>query len=336
MISRSTDIKYALRSRQRGFLLNPYRFGGASNPGTGPLWNAMTLSTSEGGPVEYLGNSTFVCIRSATTNIVSRSTNGGQTWANITLPGSSELRRISSDGAGKAIISCGGSGTSQAYYYTSDYGATWTAGTMPVSQFWYVNTYSNGVWLMAVYSGAIYTSTNMTTWTSRTGGTNSQRGALGNNSTNFYIWIDASAIGKRSTDSGATWANSGALPVAGSTQQSAAYTGSRMTLFNSAGNGRSYSDDFGTTWAANAALPSGAVCSTGPRYSPTLGGYLLAADNNTSNKMIVSTDGGNTWAFCTNTRLSTTVCWIATDGAGRWVYCPNTGTSINAGGYADL
>lgn len=34
MIARSTDIKSALRSKQRGFLLNPYRFGGgaASDP----------------------------------------------------------------------------------------------------------------------------------------------------------------------------------------------------------------------------------------------------------------------------------------------------------------
>ena len=33
MISRSTDIKAALRSRQRGFLLNPFRFGGGGGGG---------------------------------------------------------------------------------------------------------------------------------------------------------------------------------------------------------------------------------------------------------------------------------------------------------------
>jgi len=32
MISRSTDVRAALRSRQRGFLLNPYRFGAAADP----------------------------------------------------------------------------------------------------------------------------------------------------------------------------------------------------------------------------------------------------------------------------------------------------------------
>lgn len=39
MISRSTDIRAALRSRQRGFLLNPYRFG----PPTDPLFSQVQL-----------------------------------------------------------------------------------------------------------------------------------------------------------------------------------------------------------------------------------------------------------------------------------------------------
>lgn len=36
MISRSTDICAALKSRQRGFLLNPFRFGGGGGGGGGP------------------------------------------------------------------------------------------------------------------------------------------------------------------------------------------------------------------------------------------------------------------------------------------------------------
>jgi len=40
MISRSTDIKSALRSRQRGFLLNPYRFGGG---GGDPYYSNVSL-----------------------------------------------------------------------------------------------------------------------------------------------------------------------------------------------------------------------------------------------------------------------------------------------------
>lgn len=42
MISRSTDIRGALRSRQRGFLLNPFRFGGGGSLAYSP-WNAGSL-----------------------------------------------------------------------------------------------------------------------------------------------------------------------------------------------------------------------------------------------------------------------------------------------------
>lgn len=49
MIDRSTDITAALRSRQRGFLLNPFRFGapaftGALDPYTSGLWSAFGIS----------------------------------------------------------------------------------------------------------------------------------------------------------------------------------------------------------------------------------------------------------------------------------------------------
>lgn len=43
MIVRSTNIKQALRHRQRGFLLNPFRFGGGGGP---PPWDPDTGVTS--------------------------------------------------------------------------------------------------------------------------------------------------------------------------------------------------------------------------------------------------------------------------------------------------
>ena len=44
MISRSTNIRSALRSRQRGFLLNPYRFGGGGvDPTEDPHWGNVGL-----------------------------------------------------------------------------------------------------------------------------------------------------------------------------------------------------------------------------------------------------------------------------------------------------
>lgn len=43
MISRSTDIRSALKSKQRGFLLNPARFGGSSPPPTDPYFSDVSL-----------------------------------------------------------------------------------------------------------------------------------------------------------------------------------------------------------------------------------------------------------------------------------------------------
>lgn len=43
MIDRSTDITAALRSRQRGFLLNPFRFGGGGGGGGDPYFSNVKL-----------------------------------------------------------------------------------------------------------------------------------------------------------------------------------------------------------------------------------------------------------------------------------------------------
>lgn len=43
MILRSTDVRSALRARQRGFILNPFRFGVAPPP-TDPYWASVVLS----------------------------------------------------------------------------------------------------------------------------------------------------------------------------------------------------------------------------------------------------------------------------------------------------
>lgn len=43
MIDRNTDIKAALRSRQRGFLLNPFRFGGGGGGGGDPHFSNVSL-----------------------------------------------------------------------------------------------------------------------------------------------------------------------------------------------------------------------------------------------------------------------------------------------------
>lgn len=46
MIDRSTNINAALRSRQRGFLLNPFRFGGGPPEETDPYFSNVSLLTN--------------------------------------------------------------------------------------------------------------------------------------------------------------------------------------------------------------------------------------------------------------------------------------------------
>lgn len=71
MISRSTDIKAALRSRQRGFLLNPFRFGsGGGGGGTDPHWSSVVSLLHLDGTV-------------GSTSIVDEK---GRTWGNSAVP----------------------------------------------------------------------------------------------------------------------------------------------------------------------------------------------------------------------------------------------------------
>lgn len=53
MIERSTDVRAALRSRQRGFLLNPFRFGGGS---AGLEFVGGTTTGTSGGVTSYTVN----------------------------------------------------------------------------------------------------------------------------------------------------------------------------------------------------------------------------------------------------------------------------------------
>lgn len=71
MIERSTNIQSALRSRQRGFLLNPFRFGGGTPPGGDPHWaNVVMLLHCDGA-----NGSTTITDSSASAKAVSA--NGG-------------------------------------------------------------------------------------------------------------------------------------------------------------------------------------------------------------------------------------------------------------------
>jgi hypothetical protein len=50
VILRSTNIRSALRSRQRGFVLDPYRFAAGGGGATDPLWSFVQLLIQPAGP----------------------------------------------------------------------------------------------------------------------------------------------------------------------------------------------------------------------------------------------------------------------------------------------
>lgn len=68
MIMRSTDVKSALRSRQRGFLLNPHRFGGSEPPSVPTLAQVQAIfAGSTGGLYDLTDASTLYTSSSFTT-----------------------------------------------------------------------------------------------------------------------------------------------------------------------------------------------------------------------------------------------------------------------------
>lgn len=138
MIVRDTNIQCALRSRQRGFLLNPFRFGSAPTPGeTDPYWsNVVALLHFDGTP--------------GSTTIVDET---GRSWTNIAIPNVQLSNAYPKFGPTSGLWASGGGALE-----SNNADGTWDFGTSPATmEAWiYVPTFQPNGGLFCRRIGAIY------------------------------------------------------------------------------------------------------------------------------------------------------------------------------------
>lgn len=135
MIDRSTDITAALRSRQRGFLLNPFRFGGSGGGGDPHYSNVSLLLHMDGAD----GSTTF--------------TDSSPTPKTVTSYADAQISTTQSKFGGSSLRL---DGTDGYLSIPSDAGFAFGTGDFTV-EFW-VNLDVNNVYQMMFYTGPYNTS----------------------------------------------------------------------------------------------------------------------------------------------------------------------------------
>lgn len=265
-------------------------------PFTPTLWFAVAY-----------GNGAFVAPGYAST-YAARSTDGGLTWSQVTLPASRNWTAITTDGAGTWV--CIADGTT-AGAISTDNGATWSAGTAPSNGTCRTLSYSNGVYFAAYNAtGTAYRSTNGSTWSPVTmPGTRDWKQAEGNGSGTWVVTASDTVTPTwfaYSTDDAQTFSKSGAT---GSTSYSLAYLRNQFLSIGSTG---AYSTN-GSAWTTVAystiGIPDGAATGNGVAISPT---YTAAG----TATCFVSYDGSAIGTFS----LPAARSWShAAYGAGRFV-----------------
>lgn len=188
------------------FLLNNCCVAQGNRQSTdGITWTTATASLSMAAQdltkIAY-GNGTFIVM--SANNYAFTSTDG-LAWTSRAVPAyafqtfSGSYTAIGTDRAGSWIYALS-DGSSHAFRMSVDNGTTWTTPTMSgLSGRIKSLAYGNGIWVAGTYAGAVLSSTDRTTWTTRTnvGGRNAVSYANG-------IFLTSSAHGKISTD-GITW-----------------------------------------------------------------------------------------------------------------------------------
>jgi hypothetical protein len=157
-------------------------------------------------------------LRNTDTTSTTVSTTNGTSWVSGgSFSGTYRPECIASNGVSNFVIggsAGGGSATFEARYSTNS-GSTFNTSSTPVSGSWAAVGFGNSMFMMADrINGYIITSPDGVTWTNKTG-----LGVTGANSIAYGAskWLVGITSGgattfKYSTDNGATWNNSGALP----------------------------------------------------------------------------------------------------------------------------
>lgn len=151
LISKSTNIRAALRSRQRGFIINPFRFS-APCAENGYVWSAASVSdpdaTATISAMVAGDTGTFMCLRNAPSSGIQhiyRSTDSGRTFSRISLGGTRDWRNLFYVGSNTWIIPLGNASASTTTLRSTDNGATWGTVTHGASGFYYGSAFGAGL-----------------------------------------------------------------------------------------------------------------------------------------------------------------------------------------------
>lgn len=144
-VLRSTNIGAALRSRQRGFVMNPFRFGGAGGCAEdGFTWAGTTLDATDGinSSSSIIGapDGSFLMTHRNGNNVryVYTSFEDG-TWTRRDLGANRDVRNQLYVAPDIWILPLGNAASSATTYRSTDNGVTWSPVTHGASGYWYGN-----------------------------------------------------------------------------------------------------------------------------------------------------------------------------------------------------
>jgi hypothetical protein len=152
------------------------------------------------------GNGTFVAM--SYNNYVQTSTDGGGSWTSRAVPAkgfqnfSFSGHTLGTDRAGNWMSYSGDGSNAHAYRISSDNAVTWTTPSLTGLSgrlSWGGITFGNGLWIAGTYAGAILSSTDRLTWTTRT--TTGARPFVSYANGRFF----ATASGSKMSTDGITW-----------------------------------------------------------------------------------------------------------------------------------
>lgn len=133
----------------------------------GITWTARTVPAGGWTSICWTGQYFVASAGATTTNFICRSTDGIN-WQTVNIPFTGYALSITSDGNGK-VLTAQSTGASTAAAYSTDHGATWNSTTLPVAGQFRALMCVGNTWMVPRYnSNTIYTSTNLTSWTSTT------------------------------------------------------------------------------------------------------------------------------------------------------------------------
>jgi hypothetical protein len=264
--------------------------------------SAVVLNTSLQFTQVAFGNSKYVALSLAagTGNyLISTSTNGTTGWDVQPLPTTTFAPTNHFYDGSKWVFY----GATQ-IYTTTDL-VNFTLRTAPFANLAHI-AFVGGLYVAVGSGGAISTSTDLTTWTSRTSGTAQNLNAVIHNGTK-WIAVGIAGVTLTSTDA-ITWT---LVTVAGTpTFYSVAANGASLVAHSNISPFISYSTDTGATWtAATTVLASGASV-TNNKGLIYAGGRFVCI---TGSVLYTSTDGGINWTTQTD-GTTDTYSGIAHDG----------------------